>query len=431
MAISSNLQLRRDLFWNAASSIMGSVAMVVMPIVVSRSAGVAAAGVFILATAIGQQFQMLGAYSVRAYQVTDVVPRFPFGVYLSGRLITTLAMIIGIVTMVLVSAKPGQDLLLITLVAMLRVFDALEDVFYGEFQRIGRLDIAGRSNFSRIVVSLVAFIGVIYATDSLLIATSVTTAVSLVAMILLVVLPAKQLFAIAPVFDWRAVRTLLLTCTPLFAGAFLSMYLDNAPRFAVDAFMDADSLAHYGFIFMPALAINVLVMFIFRPLQTRMAHRWAGRDYQGVWSLIRAGFLTIAVASLVTLVACYFFGVPVLSWLYEADLGGLRGPLMVLVVGGVLNAVGIVLYYLLATMRKQRLILIAYAVSAASVWGLAQLLVPGYGIMGAAVAYTASMGILAALFAIQIAIAMRAEIRAAASRSQPLNAAEDGDDKRS
>ena len=391
MTTESTSQLRRDFFWNTASSLMGSLSMVLMPIVV-----------FILATAIGQQFQMLGAYSVRAYQVTDVRSRFPFAVYFSTRIITTLAMIVGIIVMVLISAKPGQDLLLITLVATLRVFDAFEDVFYGEFQRLGRLDIAGYSNFFRVLITLVSFIGFIYATGSLLTATIATIAISLAAMILLVIIPAKRMFAIAPTFAWRSISTLMMACTPLFLGAFLSMYLGNAPRFAVDSFMDPDSLAHYGFIFMPALAINVLTMFIFRPLQTRMAHRWAERDNKGVWQLLATGFKAIAFTSIVTLILSYFFGIPVLGWLYSADLTGLRGPLMILVVGGTLNAIGVVLYYLLTTMRKQRLVLIAYVIAAVCVWALAQILVPSEGIMGASIAYTTSMSLLAVLFAIEI-----------------------------
>ena len=49
-------QLRRDYFWNSAASLMGSVSFVIMLTVVTRAAGVVAAGIFSLANAAGQQF---------------------------------------------------------------------------------------------------------------------------------------------------------------------------------------------------------------------------------------------------------------------------------------------------------------------------------------------------------------------------------------
>ena len=132
----------RDYFWNTAASLMLSLTTAVLLLVVQRSAGLWAAGVFSLANSVGQQFQSLGMYEVRTYHVTDARHRFSFGTYLATRLVTVGAMIAGIIGYAVVSGADPAGALLIAMIACLRVFDAFEDVFYCEFQREGRLDIA-------------------------------------------------------------------------------------------------------------------------------------------------------------------------------------------------------------------------------------------------------------------------------------------------
>ena len=53
-------------------------------------------------------------------------------------------------------------------------------------------------------------------------------------------------------------------------------------------------------------------------------------------------------------------------------------------------------------MRRQRFILLAYAIASAAAAALSRLLVPAYALMGATAAYTGTMMVLALVFAIGI-----------------------------
>ena len=88
---SKRSQVSRDYFWNTAASAMMSLATVILTVVVTRSAGLAAGGVFGLAYQAGQQFQPLGVYEVRPYQVTDLEHRFSFGTYLATRMMSSMS----------------------------------------------------------------------------------------------------------------------------------------------------------------------------------------------------------------------------------------------------------------------------------------------------------------------------------------------------
>lgn len=404
-------QLKRDFFWNTASSVMGSLSIVLLQLVVIRAVGADAGGLFALAFALGQQFQMLGAYEVRPFQATDVAGQFRFGTYHATRLITTGLMVVGILGYTLLGARPPLEAAVVMLVCFLRVFDAFEDVFYGEFQRLGRLDIAGRAFFLRTLVTTVSFIGTVVLTQDLLVACLVTIVLSAIATAAFIIPSARGMFPLRPSFERGPITDLLRACLPLFAASFLAMYLTTAPRLGIDHFLSQADQAHYAVLFMPALAINVLSLFIFRPLMTRMATRWADGDTRGFLALIGGGILAALGAFVVTFAVSWAIGIPLLGVLAQVDLAGRLPELLVLVGGGALNALGVILYYALVTVRRRHLILASYVVAGVVVTGLAWLLIPGLDLMGACLAYGGAMLAFALLAGATLLVTLRGAAR--------------------
>ncbi|MBS5245502.1 MAG: lipopolysaccharide biosynthesis protein, partial [Actinomyces graevenitzii] len=284
-------QLSRDYFWNTASSLISSFSIVIMLAVVTHSAGVAAGGVFSLAIAIGQQWQTLGMYEVRTFHVTDVRREFDFPIYLATRILTVAAMIAGIVVYSLFSGGLSTSVGLVIAIALLRVFDAYEDVFYSEFQREGRLDLGARASFWRIFTTMAVFCLLVVLTDSLFIASLVSLAASVVALVVAFYPGARASFGITPAWNWAAIKRLLIECAPLFLASFTAMYLSNAPRYGIKYFMDFTAQGYFAIIYMPAVAINMLSLLVFRPLLTRMATYWVENNWGGFNAIVRRGLL--------------------------------------------------------------------------------------------------------------------------------------------
>ncbi|WP_315132460.1 lipopolysaccharide biosynthesis protein [uncultured Actinomyces sp.] len=397
---SERSQLGRDYLWNTAASLMTSLATVVMLLVVTRTAGIRAAGVYSLAIAVGQQFQTLGMYEVRTYHVTDLRHRFTFGTYLATRIVTVALMLAGIVGYAMVSGDGGSDVLLIVLVASLRVFDAFEDVYVCELQRVGRLDLGGRACFWRALSTTASFSGMLVATGNLLVSTVVSLVVSLVVMVGVYLPPSRGLFPLRPTWDPRRVGQVLLACLPLFLASFISMYLSNAPRFAIDRYLDPTQQGYFAILFMPAVTINLMSLVIFRPLLTRMAGLWVQGDRPGFRAVVNRGLLATAGAFVVVGLVTYVAGVPILGLVFGKDVSAFSVELMVLVAGGAMNAASVVLYYALTTVRLQNLVFAGYVLAAGAITLLCVVLVPQGSLLGASVAYTAAMSVLVAVFAV-------------------------------
>jgi len=298
-ALESRGQLGRDYLWNTAASLMSSLAVVIMGVAIMRSGAT----------------------------------------YLSTRLLTCLVMVGLILSHSWSSSTkdPYPAFTVIAAMALLRIFDAFEDVYYSEFQRCGIL--------------------------------------------------------------WE--------CLPLFIAAFLNQYLANAPRFAIHANLGDEQLGVFAIIYMPAVAINMLSLFVFRPLLTRMALRWTEGKRGEFFSIVRRGLLTTALAFVLVALVTYFIGAPLLTLVFGTDVSDYVPELMVLVLGGALNAAGVILYYALATMRRLRAVLVAFLIAGGTAYVAAAPLVRSYAMMGASLAYASTMALLAILFVAFMLIPVR------------------------
>ena len=103
----------------------------------------------------------------------------------------------------------------------------------------------------------------------------------------------------------------------------------------------------------------------------------------------------------------YPYGTPVLSWLYGVDVSSYRTELMAILIGGAFNALSVILFYGLVTVRLQGLVVVGYGVSVLVAHALSGVMIAESGLMGAVLLYDLSMGLLAALFVVFLFLGLR------------------------
>lgn len=391
-------QLKKNYFWNTLGSFANALASALLLIVVTRSLGTYMGGIFSLAYALGQQFQVLGAFEIRPYQATDTAKKYSFGTYLAARIITCAIMVLSLIVYAIYSNGLTTDAILLFGIAMLKFFDAFEDVYHGLFQQRGHLDIAGRAFFFRTVATFLSFSISCAITTNLGTACLLAIFVSSAATVILNFPFVKAFEKNQPEWNWKAIGGLLFTCLPLFLGVFLANDLINVPRYTIESYLTKDDQTVYAVIYMPALVINLLVGFVFKPLLSTLAESWNKGDTHAFTTVIAKGALLVIAVSVGTCILAYPFGIPVLSLLYDINLDSYKACLMVILIGGTFNALSIIFYYALVTMRLQRFVLVGYAAAALSAHALSGLFVGSMGLMGAVVLYDTAMAIACTVF---------------------------------
>lgn len=411
----TNNQIQKSAYiWNTAGSMLNAFQSVIMLMVLTRVCDLATAGIFTIAYASANLFLNMGNFGMRNYQASDVAPKYSFAAYARSRVITDVAMVVCSSAYLAWSAVTvGYDWYKVAAIFCMTLFklvDSIEDVTDGNYQQHGRLDVGGKLQTARLASTLVVFCACAIATGDLLIPLIVATVWTfLVYVVGVAVIKKKTGLPVAEehTSSSPSASLLLKECFPLFLAAFLLFYIGNAPKYAIDAYMDDASQAIYGFIAMPLFVVGLLAQFIYMPIIEPLGRRWASGDATGFRKEIYKQVGYIAALTLMCDLGAFFLGAPVLGMLYNTDLHPYVMDLIVLVTGGGFLAITSLMTMGITIMRQQRKLTVGYVAVAVAALMLSPWAVQVAGIAGASWIYLAMMVVLAAWFTGVFAISAR------------------------
>lgn len=406
---------RSGFVWNTFVGIWFTIQPTLISLVITWSLGAADTGRFAFAVAQAYLFWGIGIYGMRRFQASDVTPRFTFREYLVSRVVTTGGMILAGAGWAAVTyardAGRAETVVLVLLVLALRVVDSLEDVYLGHFQRIGRLDIGSKLSSLRSVASTVVVVVAIPVTHDVGLAVGLGVVVSVVLLAVLLrpafvtPLPAEE-----KAYSRPRLWGLLGACAPLAVATFVSIYVANAPRYAINATLDDTAQGYFSWLSMAPFVITLLSMIIYNPVVTTLAVQWAARDLPAFTSLVRRLTLLVVAVAALTTGAGYLAGVPVLEFVTGWEFGPYRTELVILLVAGGLSAWG-GLYSTVLTIVRRQVWFTVGVVAAAAVGLTGNLWVERAGLLGACWLYLTLFAIQWAVFGVVLHLVVRARRR--------------------
>ncbi len=402
--INSNNITRDSYLWNVLSATVFAVQSAIVLMVISRTNGIEDAGVFSIAYAKGSLVYYVGEYGVRKYQVSDINEEMSFTDYHSHRITAcVLALIMSVFYVVIGLARQGYSgykAYIVFAICFIKVVESYSEVYFGRYQQVGRLDVAAKTNFYRIMLGLVACIAALIITHDMVLSMSIWVGVSIIAVLSSSVLVYKDFGTLALHFDFKKIFRIFKDCFPLFAGYFLLLYVGNAPKYAIDSCMSDVDQAMFNYIFMPVFAIGMFANFIFNPILVDMAHRWDESRIKDFSRMVWKQILVIAAITLLAIAVALTIGPPVLGILFNADLSTYKIDLTILMVGGGMLALVNFFAVVVTVMRYQQHLTWGYAVVAAAALLMSNKVVNMFGIRGATLLYTVLMTVQTLIFAI-------------------------------
>lgn len=403
---------KRNVIWNMIGTLVYSIATILLVTVVKRIVGIEAGDDFTIAFKLGQTLLTVGYFEVRLFQVTDEREEYQFQDYFSFRLITCFLMVLCCLIYLLVTGRSGSMYLLILFLCLFKMMDALADVFEGDYQKHERLDLSGKSLTIRTLVSVFIFSLVLFAVRNTVIASAAMTVTAF--LIICAVNPRmRRAYGGKCTFAFRKEKLFKLfsDCFFLAVGAFLCNYILNGVTFAVDAYASECNYV-FGALFMPTAVINLFSGMIFKPVLTTLTAYYDQHRYGLFLKLLGVLMGVAAGLTLICLAGAWLLGVPVLSLIYAVDLEPYKAELLILIVGGGLNAAGILVYYGLVVMRQQKKIFGCYLLTFLITCILPFALVKHMQIRGAAIAFVLVMLVQLLVFLALLLWACRKEAKA-------------------
>ena len=402
---------RRDYIFNSIAGIINAGEAVVMMMVVTRTADLSDAGYLTIAFAVGNLLMCIGKWGVYNYLVTDTVGQFGFCTYLHARIITVLLMLISLAVYLIyghvVLGYSTNKMIVIVAITLIYTIECVEDLFISLCQHIGCFWRGSLMFITRWTGILTVF-GVIEALTG-----NTVTGLLASLCVSVIIFGVNLAFTSRPMASKRdesilapraehlsltGVFSLLKACFPVFMSAFLSFYISNASKYALERYFDADILACYGFVAMPVFAIGLLSGFVYRPQLVPMSVDYSAGRIGDFKKRIFRQFAVISALTLVCVVGARIIGVPVLSWLYQTDLAEYRTELVILVLAGGFLALSSYQSVVLTIIRKQQFILYGYAIVSILAMSTTWYIVRHYGVSGAAWSYLALMVLLCTIY---------------------------------
>lgn len=257
--------LKRSFFWNMIASILNGFTSAIFLFFITRFCGLNEAGIFSIASAIAYQCISLGNFGTRGVHASDVKEEFSFCDYFYVRIFSYLLLLMMLLYYAFGSGYSLDKSLVILSYGLFKSIDVIEDLYHGEYHRRMRLDIAAILLTFRYIISIVCFIVIVLFTDDMFIASIISFVLSLLIFIFTNKNVIHYFYNKKYKFSFGNFKKLLYVLIPVVLTTYIKMYINNSPKYAIDACLGNIDQAYFNVLYMPVFVIGLMCDIIFRP----------------------------------------------------------------------------------------------------------------------------------------------------------------------
>lgn len=387
-----SLPLRTNFYWTFAGNAVYAACQWGMLVVLAKLGSPEVVGQFALGLAVTAPVIMLSNLQLRSVLATDALSEYRFDHYFGLRVVTT-AVALVIIAAIAASAGYGrQTSVVILAVAVAKAFESISDIVYGSLQHEERMDRISQSMMMRGAAGVIGLWAGLYLAGSMLAGVLLMGAAwgfVLLTFDLQAVSNTRQAAIALAVWsgwkwEWDRLRRLTILAAPLGVVMMLLSLNVNVPRYIIQHNLGERALGLFAAVAYAMVAGTVLVNALGQSASPTLARYYALGDAAGFWRLMRkllaiGGAIGIAGVALSALA-----GRPFLSIAFRPDYADSADVLIWVMVAGAIGYVASFLGYGVTATRRFIVQAPLIAVVTASTALACVILIPRYGLIGAA-----------------------------------------------
>lgn len=389
---------RKNVIWNIVGATVSAFNSLLFTIIATRINGTSDAGIFAFAFAFSCWFYVIGVYSGRVFQVTDRTGKNSDTDYIYNRIFTCILMMLSVIVFCFIKGYDSYKVSIIVSLCLFKCVEAFSECIYAIIQKNGQLYKVGISLFIKAIIGIITFFIVDYITKNMLLSCISVIIVNIVILIIYDFLNMKKVEVIKTKYNNESNLRILKTGIFAFALNFISIYLINAPRYAIDDLLPNDMQTIFGIIIMPATFMGLLGQYIIQPSVTKISKFIKDEEYENLRKMIINLILIVIGTGIAVLVIAYFLEVPVLQLVYGIELVNYFDSMMIIIIGSIFYSIGVVISAILISMRRTLSQVIVYGLTSIIATFLAYRLVNITKIQGASITYLVTMLVVAIVF---------------------------------
>ena len=369
-------------------------------LVTTRILGTYAAGFFSLSYATAQLLLSVGRFGMRTFQATDLEAEYSFREYKVSRIISCgLMLLMGVIYSIV--SFSGTYIIISIFVIVMKMIDAVEDVYHGNLQQNYNVELMGKLLAARNIYSALSYIiALMWWKDLGYACVFCATTSLLLCLYINIYFTSKYNYSLTGgnSLRWDRLYILMKRCLPIFGGTFLSLLLYNIPKYAMSNILTDDYQAVYSILFMPSFVILMMCEFVFKPTITTIASLWFADDIKRFCKYVIRIMLVIFGFSVGIVIGGDLLGRRLLEIIYGVELFEYRIDFIILLVGGGICSAVYMIYNILIAIRRGNCILVVYGITSVITALISHRMVSKMLITGAALNYLFSCTLLLLLF---------------------------------
>lgn len=390
---------KKNVIWNMIGATSNAFNSLFFTIIVTRINGVDDAGIFTFCFATACLLYCIGNYCGRTFQVTDISKKNSDTDYIYNKLITCIFMLIITISFVVIKGYDIYKSIIFIALCSYKSLEAFSEALYAIIQKNGYLYKVGISLFLKAFVSLIVFILFDILTKDIVVASISIFIINLLIILVYDIPNIKKVNFVKSRFSNQANINIFKTGFFTFILTILSIYLVNAPRYAIDDLSTNSIQTVFGIIIMPATVMILLAQYIIQPSLTDISKCIEEKKYIELKKIIVKLILITVFLGVIVFAVAFMLEVQVLELIYGIELEGYFASMMIIILGSIFYGLITLLSSILVAMRKTLGQTIIYAVMSVISTFIAYILVKETAVEGASITYFITMFSVAIMFA--------------------------------
>ena len=408
-SILSNI-VKKNFIWNMIGSLTIAIPSLFFLIIVTRINGKNEAGVFTFAFSLASLFQVIAYYSGRTFQVTNRNKSITNSDFLYNRITTSIIMFIVVMGYLTIKGYDNYKSLVIILFVIYRFIEAISDSFYAVIQQNNELYKVGISMFCKGLISILLFFIVDLITNNIIISILTIIIAYLIILILYDIKNCKKILIIEKYNNSNNIKLLIMGFS-VFVFTFLTQYILNAPRYAIDNYLSSSDQAIYGIIVMPATLIVLCSQFIIQPFLVSINDKIKNLKYKELMIMSIKIIFSVIVIGIIAIGVAYVAGIPLLQLVYNIKLDKYLLSLLIIIAGAIFFSISFIISTILIALRKNSIQIVIYIIGSIFIYFCSNFMVAHYKVLGASISYGLTMFLLFILYIIYYLICIIKKIK--------------------
>lgn len=302
------LSMQKNMLYNTVGTITYYFCQWVLTVLIVRISGLEIAGYFSLATTFTAAPAILALFNFRSYQVSDLENRFSDRVYVAARIVTCILSMLVCLAAAWLYKYDAMRISIIMAYMLLKAAEGFVDVYYGIDQKKARMDIICYSSVIRGFGCVAMFLLGILVFDNLLVGILLMVAFSVVVIVCYDMCVTSKFFDNNKKIDMASIKSVIITCLPLAAVAFLNNYSISVPRIFLERYAGSEIMAAYTSVSSPTVVIQLAATTLFAPFVTPLTAVYVKGDKKGFADILKKMGILVLGASVLCLVLAKLLG---------------------------------------------------------------------------------------------------------------------------